>query len=96
MGMNTVPISLGEYFREAFGDGQGRMGLVIGAPQSFEDIIRQIDRLSEWDVVQGTLRHLPGRLRAVMSNLGAFAKLDRRIEHEVKTLEQAAVQNAGS
>ncbi len=96
LGLSTLPISAAEYFREAFGDGQGRGGLVIGAPQTFEAIIRQIDHLSEYEVVQGIHRELPGRLQAVMSNLGALAKLDRKIEQEVEILEQAAVQKAGS
>ncbi len=96
LGVETLPNSLDEYFRQAFGDAQARIGLVKGAAQSFEEIIRQIDELSEWDFVQGIHHRLPGNLQAKLANLGALEALDRKIEQEVKTLENAAVEKAGS
>ena len=96
LGLGGLPISLKEYLGQGLGDGEGRVGLLAGAPASFDNIIRQIDGLSEWDFVQGIHHRLPGDLRAKLANLGAFGSLDRKIEQEVKTLENAAVEKAGS
>ena len=95
LGLGGLPISFTEYITQGLGDGHGRVGLLAGAPDSFEDIIRQIDGLSEWDFVQGIHHRLPGDLRAKLANLGAFEDLDRKIEQEVKRLEITAVEKAG-
>ncbi len=96
LGWGGLPISLKEYLTQGLGDGEGRVSLLTGAPASFEDIIRRIDGLSEWDFVQGIHHRLPGDLQAKLANLGAFEALDRKIEEEVKSLENVATEKAGS
>ena len=96
LGLGGLPLSLKEYLMQGLGDGEGRISLLAGTAAGFEDIIRQIDGLSEWDLVQGIHHRLPGNLQARLANLGAFEALDRKIEQEVKTLENAAVEKAGS
>ena len=81
---------------QALGDGEARVSLLAGAVAAFDNIIRQIDELNEWDVAQGIHHQLPGVLRAKLANLGTFEALDRKIEQEVKTLENAAVEKAGA
>ena len=96
LGLGGLPISLKEYLLQGLGDGEGRVSLLAGAVKSFDNIIRQIDGLSEWDFVQGIHHRLPGTLRAKLSNLGAFEALDRKIEQEVKKLENTALEKAAS
>lgn len=96
LGWGGLPISLKEYLTQGLGDGEGRVSLLTGAPASFEDIIRRIDGLSEWDFVQGIHHRLPGDLQAKLANLGAFEALHHKIEQEVKSLENVATEKAGS
>ncbi len=96
LGGGGLPISLKEYLMQALGDGEARVSLLAGAVAGFDNIVRQINELSEWDVAQGIHHRLPGNLQAKLANLGAFEALDRKIEQEVKRLEITAVEKAGS
>ena len=83
-------VKIGDYFLRDIRQHLSHLISRVGPHRStFEDIIRQIDGLTEWQIHQGVHLRLPGKLQAATSNLNEFERLDRLMEQDFKDLEPA-------
>ena len=94
--LGAVPLGLKTHLEEALGGPEGRPGVLQSVPATFENIIRQIDQLTEWEVTQRVHLRIPDQLKAVMSNLRVFERLDRLTDQDFKNLEPALEKAAAS
>jgi hypothetical protein len=86
--LGCLPQPLQRHLEAAFGTGVLGGGILDGAVAGYQDLIRRIDGLTEWEVYQGIPIRLPGVLSGLRGNAGALKAVALAVEKDLENLTE--------
>lgn len=93
--LGVLPSQLHSHLQEVFGL-EAMPGILDGAPAGYQDLIRRIDNLTEWEVYQRIPLRLSGGLNGLRGNAGRLEWLAKQVERDLEELTEMLQRAAPS